>query len=104
MTQESGKSDRMALFEQKQTADDVEVVGARRSAWARDLYHLLLRAPWWMDLLALSTAFLAANLVFAIAFRLVGGVAGARSFADLFFFSVQTMGTIGYGAMYPQSI
>jgi len=36
---------------------------------------------------------------------IVGGVANARpgSFRDAFFFSVQTMATIGYGAMAPQS-
>jgi inward rectifier potassium channel len=35
----------------------------------------------------------------------IGGVAHARdgSFLDAFFFSVQTIGTIGYGAMYPES-
>src|SRR5262249_50698270 len=35
----------------------------------------------------------------------VGGITGGRagSFRDAFFFSVQTMGTIGYGAMYPTS-
>jgi len=43
--------------------------------------------------------------VFAFAYVLVGGVehAAPGSFRDAFFFSVQTMGTIGYGAMYPGS-
>lgn len=92
----------MALFSRRTlSTDDIEVVGLPKRAWANDLYHLLLRAPWWADLIALSTAFLSANLVFAIAFQLVGGVNGAHGFGDLFFFAVQTMGTIGYGAMYP---
>jgi inward rectifier potassium channel len=92
----------MALFSRRALGqDDIEVVGIPKGAWASDLYHLLLRAPWWADLAALSLAFLFANLVFAIAFQLAGGVAGAHSFGDLFFFAVQTMGTIGYGAMYP---
>src|SRR5207244_3614546 len=48
---------------------------------------------------------LAVNLVFAVVFLLTGGIANARpgSFADAFFFSVQTVGTVGYGAMYPVS-
>jgi inward rectifier potassium channel len=48
-------------------------------------------------------AYLLLNVLFAIAFYFAGGVANARpgSFADVFFFSVQTMGTIGYGAMTP---
>ena len=82
--------------------DDIEVVNADEHL-LRDLYHLLLRAPWWADILALSGAFLGANLIFAVAFYLVGGIQSARSFGDLFFFSVQTMGTIGYGSMYPTS-
>jgi len=80
------------------------VVGARQTPF-RDLYHHLLRAPWWVDLLALSALFLLLNLLFAVAYASVGGIAGARpgSLADHFFFSVQTMGTIGYGVMHPLS-
>lgn len=81
------------------------IVGRRR--WGlRDAYHFLLRAPWWLDISLISATFLGANLVFACAYRVLGGVANARqgSFADAFFFSVQTMGTIGYGEMYPVSM
>jgi inward rectifier potassium channel len=54
---------------------------------------------------AISGAFMAANVVFALGYMATDGVYGAKpgSFRDAFFFSVQTMGTIGYGAMYPQS-
>jgi inward rectifier potassium channel len=92
---------RMRILRRKaKLVDDIEIVNADQHP-LRDLYHSLLRAPWWIDLLALSTAFLVANVVFAIAFWIVGGVSGAHGFADAFFFSVQTMGTIGYGSMYP---
>jgi len=49
--------------------------------------------------------FLLLNLLFAFGYLAVGGIAGARqgSLADHFFFSVQTMGTIGYGVMHPSS-
>jgi inward rectifier potassium channel len=85
-------------------SDDVLVVGARRTPFT-DVYHHLLRAPWWLDLLAMSGLFLLLNLLFAIAYVAVGGVDGAvpGSIADHFFFSVQTMGTIGYGVMHPTS-
>jgi inward rectifier potassium channel len=45
------------------------------------------------------------NACFALGYVVVGGVTGAApgSLVDAFFFSVQTMGTIGYGAMYPAS-
>lgn len=80
--------------------DEIEVVGARRIG-ARDLYHFLLRAPWTVDVALLSATFVLANLVFAAGFHLTGGVANAHGFVDEFFYSVETMGTIGYGEMYP---
>jgi inward rectifier potassium channel len=82
----------------------VRVVGARQTPFS-DAYHHLLQAPWWLDLLALSGVFLLLNLAFGIAYAAVGGIVGAEpgSIADHFFFSVQTMGTIGYGVMHPSS-
>src|SRR5262249_23477029 len=43
------------------------------------------------------------NVIFAVLYLWTGGVANARpgSLADVFFFSVETMGTVGYGTMYP---
>jgi inward rectifier potassium channel len=93
----------MSIFRRRpKVVDDIEVVNADQHP-LRDLYHSLLRAPWWADILALSAVFLISNLFFAVGFWIVGGVHGAESFSDLFYFSVQTMGTIGYGAMYPTS-
>ena len=86
-------------------ASSVEVKGAKHSL-ANDWYHVMLRAPWWFDLLTITTAFLVLNVVFAIGYLATGGVTGARpgNFADVFFFSVQTMATIGYGSMYPSGV
>src|SRR5438105_3411531 len=71
-----------------------------------DLYHVLLRAPWSVTMAAIAGLVVAVNLLFGLVFLWTGGIANARpgSFADAFFFSVQTVGTIGYGAMYPQSL
>lgn len=82
----------------------VEVVNAHTHVFG-DLYHQLLRAPWWVELTALAALFLLINLVFAALYLVFGGVANAHpgSFTDAFFFSVQTLGTIGYGTMYPAS-
>ena len=82
----------------------IDVVNAPKDVWG-DVYHQLLRAPWSLTLLAIAGMVLAIDVLFALAFLLTGGIANARpgSFADAFFFSVQTLGTIGYGAMYPQS-
>lgn len=81
---------------------EVRVVGVPPPR-LRDVYHALLRVPGWAALCAIVAGYLVLNVAFAAAYLVVGGVANAApgSFADAFFFSVQTMGTIGYGAMYP---
>ena len=71
-----------------------------------DLYHFLLTASWRNLLLGIVVVWLGANGVFALLYLLVGdGIAGARpgSFVDAYFFSVQTMATIGYGGMAPRT-
>lgn len=84
---------------------DVVRKGLTHSKW-RDPYHLLLTLDW-SQFLALSVvSYLVLNTVFALLY-LAGGdcLKNARpgSFADAFFFSVQTMATIGYGAIYPNT-
>jgi len=81
---------------------EIRVVGGPAPG-LRDAYHSLLRVPWWGALTVIVASYLALNALFAGAYLAVGGVANASpgSFVDAFFFSVQTMGTIGYGAMYP---
>ncbi len=71
-----------------------------------DFYHWLLIIPWTQFILLISLFYLALNVIFANAYlTTVDGIANAEpgSFSDAFFFSVQTMSTIGYGAMYPQT-
>ncbi|WP_158502103.1 ion channel [Vitiosangium sp. GDMCC 1.1324] len=83
----------------------LKVIGHRPTP-LRDFYHALLRMPWAGTFAVISGLYLLANMLFALGFLLTGGVAHAApgSFSDAFFFSVQTMGTIGYGAMYPESV
>jgi inward rectifier potassium channel len=82
----------------------VRVVGGKTTVFG-DSYHALLRMPWWGALLSIVAVYLALNALFAVGYLFGGGVANAhhRSFGDAFFFSVQTMGTVGYGAMFPTS-
>ncbi|HZG41197.1 MAG TPA: ion channel [Nodosilinea sp.] len=80
-------------------------LGEVRSPWD-DLYHRLLTLSWPAFVLVLALAYLAINALFALAYLARdGGIANARpgSFVDALFFSVQTMASIGYGAMYPQT-
>lgn len=73
-------------------------------ALLRDAYHIFLRLPWPASLGLIAAGFFAVNLVFATLYFALGGVAGTDgSFFDALSFSVQTLATIGYGAMYPSS-
>ncbi len=71
-----------------------------------DTYHQLLTLSWPSFLGYIGLIFIAINILFAIAYLAGGdGIANAQpgSFMDAFSFSVQTLATIGYGAMYPKS-
>ena len=90
---------------QPSSSYSIVTVGAPRVT-LRDFYHLFLRVRWSVALTSIVVAWLGINAIFAALYFVVGGVAGsrARSFWDAFCFSVQTMGTIGYGSMYPTSV
>ena len=84
----------------------VEIRG-QDARWYDDVYHRLLVCPWWQFFGLIALVFLVANAIFGGMFLLEpGSIGGARlgSFEDAFFFSVQTLATIGYGAMYPASL
>jgi inward rectifier potassium channel len=85
-------------------SQDTEKVGVR-SRPLTDVYHFLLTSPWSVLFALILCSYLAANVGFALLYLLDGGIEGARagSFEDAFFFSVQTMSTIGYGRMVPTS-
>jgi len=88
---------------ERDTADEVVRFGVERK-WFGDLYHRTLTVSWPVFLATGSTVYIAANLGFGALYLLQpGSITAARpgSFADAFFFSVQTMATIGYGVMSP---
>jgi inward rectifier potassium channel len=72
----------------------------------QDPYHLFLTIPWIGFMGIVSAAYLSLNALFALAY-LAGGdcLDGAKSgdFSDAFFFSVQTLASIGYGAIHPKT-
>jgi len=82
------------------------VARGRKLARRSDLYHWFLSLRLWSLVGLCAAAYLLMNSFFALLYLLDSdGIANARtgSFADAFFFSVQTMATIGYGSMYPKS-
>jgi len=93
--------DRRVKVGRTSVADGVIVVGTRPHP-LRDAYHLVLRMRIGWLLALIAAVYLFINLIFAVLYWVAGGVSGmSGSLKDAFFFSVQTMGTIGYGAMYP---
>jgi inward rectifier potassium channel len=71
-----------------------------------DPYYLVLSMSWPTFLAAVLGMFLAANLLFATLYWLApGAVANVRhgDFLQAFFFSVETLATVGYGVMTPAS-
>lgn len=79
-----------------------------RSEMARpenNFYHWLLGTSWTSFLLLVVFVYLSTNLLFAFAYMACGDGAITHaepgSLLDVFFFSVQTMATIGYGRMTP---
>ena len=72
-----------------------------------DMYVRLLAASWQQLLCLIVLVYLSTNVLFALAYLAIGnGIENAKpgSFSDAFFFSVQTMSTIGYGKMAPVGI
>jgi inward rectifier potassium channel len=79
--------------------------GLSTSHWS-DLYHVLIRIQWHKFIILITCGYLATNALFAFLYLCGGdGIANAKpgNFFDAFFFSVQTMASIGYGAMYPKT-
>ncbi|MBI5531283.1 MAG: ion transporter [Deltaproteobacteria bacterium] len=80
-------------------------IGATTSI-AGDLYHFLLTAPWWKLIAMMLGLYVLGNALFALGYMaLADGIENAEpgSFSHAFFFSVQTMATIGYGKLVPRS-
>jgi len=72
-------------------------------------YHLLLTMPWWQFFTLGAALYFVANMIFALAFLACGSGAllstapgiAQHPFWRAFFFSVETVSTIGYGNIVP---
>jgi inward rectifier potassium channel len=89
-------------------AGQLEFLKVNASGWEwRDAYHWILSLSWFRFSLLVLAFYLTLNLVFAAAYTLAGDcIAGMPpgSFLDAFFFSVQTLSTVGFGHLYPDTL
>ena len=86
----------------------VEFVKVNTDAWRwRDVYRWLLSLRWPQFAVFAATLYITLNLLFAALYSFqpnsIAGSTGGHWFFDCFFFSVQTLATVGYGHMYPQT-
>jgi len=80
--------------------------GLPRAFW-QDLYHTFMKVSWPVLFLGFAIFFLSFNLVFAFGYWLDPDCIANRNppgFAGDFFFSVETLATVGYGDMHPLNL
>ena len=90
----------------RDNSDLVLAIGLRQRRFT-DVYYRTLTASWPRFLLVGGSLYIAGNVLFALLYLAQpDAITNARpgSFADAFFFSIQTMATIGYGQMAPATL
>jgi inward rectifier potassium channel len=103
------------MIRRRRNADRAQIVrigdrefltrGLDQSFWT-DAFHNSMSVSWPVFFGSFGLYFLAMNVIFATLFWLGGDcIANARpgSIVDLFFFSIETLATVGYGDMHPQN-
>lgn len=83
----------------------IKRIGVGRWHWS-DSYHWMLTLTWPRFFGLIGAMYFVINLVFAAAFYLVpDSVANTRpgSLLDVVFFSIETLATVGYGYMHPNT-
>ncbi len=90
------------------SASGIKFHKIRAKKWeGRDAYHWLLTLNWPRFSAVVFGLYLAINVLFSTCYLLRPGCIaemGTRSWPDAFFFSVETLATVGYGHMYPATL
>ena len=78
----------------------------KERAISKDIYFHLLNMSWLKLILSIFLLYLFGNILFALVYTLIPNSIGGDSpnFEQAFAFSVQTMSTIGYGALTPTGL
>lgn len=105
-----GLSGKTARNLNKDGSFNVEFKGVSRWKFF-DLFHTLISMPWWKFVLYVLSAFILTNILFACLYFTAGmdgftgidGKSGPERFWEAFFFSTQTLTTLGYGRIAPVS-
>lgn len=98
---------RRAHFVRRTGESESVIVKQTKNRYFDDLYHRALTISWPRLGIWSSALYVGMNAMFAMLYLMQpNSITGARpgSFADAFFFSVQTMGTIGYGVLSPATL
>lgn len=85
---------------------DIVAFGLQRHVW-QDVYYYAMTSSWPMFFAAVGMVFLVFNAIFASLYMLgEHPIANMTpdNFLGAFFFSVETLATVGYGDMHPQTV
>ena len=84
---------------------EIETLGLNQGFWT-DLYHRSMTMYWPVFFGAAAVIFIALNGIFALLYSFgtdpIANVSSQR-FLELFYFSIETLATVGYGDMHPQT-
>jgi len=87
------------------------VIHLNRKSGIHDLYSYLIEVAWWKFFIYVFLTYTLINVIFAILYNLIGieqiTPSTGNIFRDLlngFFFSAQTITTVGYGGIAPQGL
>ena len=97
----------------RSTTQKVEIEGRQfithgvNARFLQDTYHYAMTSSWPVFFATFAALFLAMNIVFAMLYALDSNAIAnlyPHSFWGAFFFSVETLATVGYGDMHPQTV
>ncbi len=101
-----GRHDKTGEMTVRQDAFKLAKTGALKYDW-RDPYHMALTLSWPRFIALFFGVNIAINVIFALLYLAQPGSVsnvGPGSLTEAFFFSLQTLATVGYGVMAPQTL